>query len=188
MAHPSVGEMLASCRKILFWCSVVRGCGCGCSIGGCCCCCVSCVVCCVLCVVCRVWCVCCVVCVCSSCVVVCVACCMLWCGLWRPFTEIHGYSCRLPALVLKFSPRCHSERCARPSKKNKKHERNKNNETSSCDQQCFMKCPEHNRSKKGTLREKNQDPTSMTVPQEKDDICNRPEITPQGIYLHYGFN
>ena len=28
----------------------------------------------------------------------------------------------------------------------------------------------------------------MTVPQEKDDICNRPQITPEGIYLLYGFN
>ena len=27
----------------------------------------------------------------------------------------------------------------------------------------------------------------MTVPQEKHDICHRPQITPQGIYLHHGF-
>ena len=49
-----------------------------------------------------------------------------------------------------------------------------------------MKCQEHNRSSEGILREKNQDPTSMTVPQEKDDICNRRQITLQGTFLHYG--
>ena len=26
----------------------------------------------------------------------------------------------------------------------------------------------------------------MKVPQEEDDICDRPQITPQGINLHYG--
>ena len=38
----------------------------------------------------------------------------------------------------------------------KKKDKNKNNETSSstCGQQCITKCQEHNRSKKGTLREK----------------------------------
>ena len=66
----------------------------------------------------------------------------------------------------------------------------KNNETLlfMSGQQCIMKCQEHNRSEKGTLREKNQDPTSMTVPQEKDDICNRLQTTPHGIYLHYVLN
>ena len=52
-----------------------------------------------------------------------------------------------------------------------------------------MKCQEHNRSKKGTLREKKkQDPTSTTVQQEKDDISNRRQISPQGIYPHFGFS
>ena len=32
---------------------------------------------------------------------------------------------------------------------------------------------------------KKQDLTSMTVP-TKNDICNRTQITPQGVYLHYG--
>ena len=54
---------------------------------------------------------------------------------------------------------------------------------------CVMKCQEHNRSEMRTLREKKkQDPTSITVPLEEDDICNRQQITPQGIYLHLGFN
>ena len=44
LAHSSVGEFLASCRKDLYRCSVV--CGCGCGFGGCCCCRVLCVVCC----------------------------------------------------------------------------------------------------------------------------------------------
>ena len=51
-----------------------------------------------------------------------------------------------------------------------------------------MKCHEHNRSKKWTLRGKNLDPTSTTVPPEKDYICSRRQMAPQGIYLHYGFN
>ena len=38
----------------------------------------------------------------------------------------------------------------------------------------------------GTLRlKKKKDPTPMTAPQEKDDICTRRQITPQGIYVHY---
>ena len=77
LAHSSVGELLAPCRKNLYWCSVV----CGCGFGGCYCCCV-------------LWC-----CVCRG------VCCVLWCGLWRPSTEIHGYSCRWSAIVLNFLPR-----------------------------------------------------------------------------------
>ena len=67
--------------------------------------------------------------------------------------------------------------------------KNKNNETSSstCGQQCIMKCQEHNRSKKRDVAsKKNQAPTSMAVPQI--DICNRPQITTQGIHFHYGLN
>ena len=41
---------------------------------------------------------------------------------------------------------------------------------------------------KHCVKKKNQDPTSMTVPLEEDDISNRRQITPQRIYLHYGFN
>ena len=41
-----------------------------------------------------------------------------------------------------------------------------------------MKRQEHNRSlERDVAWEKNQDPTSMTVPRENTDICNRPEIT-----------
>ena len=35
--------------------------------------------------------------------------------------------------------------------------------------------------------EKKRDLTSLTVPQKKD-ICNRPQSSPLGIYLHYGKN
>ena len=40
----------------------------------------------------------------------------------------------------------------------------------------------------GRCVKKNQDPTSMTVPQGKDDICNRQQIASQGIDPHYGVN
>ena len=39
-----------------------------------------------------------------------------------------------------------------------------------------MNRQEHNRSWEGT---------SMSVPQNKNDICDRTKITPQGIYLRY---
>ena len=41
--------------------------------------------------------------------------------------------------------------------------------------------------RKGRCAKKIQDQPSMKVPQEKDDICNRRQITPQRIYLHHGF-
>ena len=47
-------------------------------------------------------------------------------------------------------------------------------------QQCFVKCQEHNRSKKGTLRgeKKGSDVRGGTT---KNDICNRRQSTPQGM-------
>ena len=77
------------------------------------------------------------------------------------------HDCRLPALFLKFSPLWHSEHWAKKSpyvnsnwdhRKKRKTRKIKNNETSSstCGLQCIMKCQEKNRSKKGTLREKNK--------------------------------
>ena len=49
-----------------------------------------------------------------------------------------------------------------------------------------MKCQEHNRSKKGTLREKKSSDVHEGSTR-KNDICNRRQITPQGIYVHHGF-
>ena len=68
----------------------------------------------------------------------------------------------------------------------KTSQKKKNNETSSssCGQQCTMKCQEHNRSKKGTLREKKRSDVHEGSTR-KNDICNRRQITPQGIYLHH---
>ena len=57
-----------------------------------------------------------------------------------------------------------------------------------CGQQCIMNRQEHYRSlERDVAWEKNQDPTSMTVPKEKDDLSLSTNY-PQGIYLHYGFN
>ena len=54
-----------------------------------------------------------------------------------------------------------------PSRTSQKEQKN-NNETSSstCAQQCIMKCQDRRSCKNGTLREKKTDPTSITVPQE----------------------
>ena len=63
--------------------------------------------------------------------------------------SIRSYSCRLPAHVLHFSPRWHSEHCAKKSRcLNKKHEKTRTRETSSstCGQQFIVNRQEHNRS------------------------------------------
>ena len=50
---------------------------------------------------------------------------------------------------------------------------------STCGQQCIMNCPEHI----------HRISCLCLVPKKKkNEICNRRQITPQGIYLHYGFN
>ena len=53
-------------------------------------------------------------------------------------------------------------------------------------QQCIMKCQEHNRSKKGTLRGKKR--SLVHGCSTKNDSCNRRQITLQGIYVHFGLN
>ena len=109
-----------------------------------------------------------------------------WCVCdcsWRVYRR--NYSCCSPRACLKFSPTLTFGALRKKITSCHQHSRTsqKNNETSwsTCGQQCSMKCEEHNRSKKRTLREKKKDPTSMTITREKDDICNRPHIIPQGI-------
>ena len=131
------GELLASRRKNLNKCSVVCGCGCG----GCCCCCCCGVLCCgvLLCVL-------CVYCVCIVCVL---------CGF--PSKRFAATPAVCPRLfefltTLTFGALRKESHCVTDIRGHHK----KNNETSSstCGQQCIMKCQDHRRSKKGTLREK----------------------------------
>ena len=62
----------------------------------------------------------------------------------------------------------------------KKHE----TPSSTCGQQGIMNLQEHNR----TLRETKISRQWLLHKTKKNTICNRTQITPQGIHLHYGFN
>ena len=72
----------------------------------------------------------------------------------------------------------------------KKNANNRNKEGSFCPRAISdaSRIPKNTTEVRKEFCAEKKDLTSMAVPRKKNDICNRTQITQQGMYLHYGLN